>query len=367
MEPIGIGIIGAGRQADWAHAGGIRRSGLARIAAVCDADEALARRRASAYGLPPERCFTRYEDLIACPDVVAVTIGTPNDRHAPIAICAAEAGKHILCEKPLAVDLEAALGMLAAVRRHGVRHMTAFTYRFVPSMRYLRHLVGAGELGAVRAVRSRRLMDFPDESLGWRQVRAHAGSGELGDMASHRVDFAQSILGPIRRVQGLTRCFVPVRRRADGSEQVAEVEDWAAFIAEFEGGAVGVFESSKVCRGYQTGDAGVDHFEVNGARGSAIYRLATPDALELGEMGGAMARVDVPPAFRAPIGDGAPLSAEDPSLSFRENQMYEFIDAIRRGRDCSPDFLDGARVTAVVDAVLRSAVDGRAQDVAQVE
>jgi predicted dehydrogenase len=366
VAPIGIGLIGVGRQADWAHAGGIRRSGLARIVAVCDADADLLRKRARAYGLPGDRCFTRYQDLLACADVEAVTIATPNDLHAPIALAAAAAGKHILCEKPLALDLEQALAMLAAVRRHGVRHMTAFTYRFVPSMRYLRHLVGSGALGALRVVRSRRLMDFPDDTLGWRQVRAQAGSGELGDMASHRIDFAQSLLGPARRVQGLTRLFVPWRRGPDGGPQAAEVEDWTAFLAEFDGGAVGVFESCKLCRGYGRGDRGVDDFEVNGAVGSAIYHLRTPHVLERGEAGGAMSAEEVPAAFRAPIGAGAPLSVADPSLAFRENQMYEFLDAIRSGRDCSPSFLDGARAVAVVDAVLRAAECGRAVDVAPV-
>jgi predicted dehydrogenase len=364
-ESIGIGIIGAGRQADWAHVAGIRRSGLAHVAAVCDADPELVRRRVAAYGLGPERGFLHYQDLLACPDVQAVTIATPNDLHAPVAVAAAEAGKHVLCEKPLSVDLEGALAMLAAARRHGVRHMTAFTYRFVPSMRYLRHLVAAGRLGPVRMVRSRRLMDWPDESLGWRQERRRAGSGELGDMASHRVDFAQSILGPVRRVHGLTRTFVPERRLPDGRGHTAEVEDWAAFLAEFDGGAVGVFESSKLARGYGQGDAGTDHFEVNGADGSAIYRLTRPHVLEIGLAGRTMEDADVPVAFRAPIGDGGALSA-DPHQAFRENQMYEFLDAIRSGRDCSPSFLDGARAVAVVEAVLRSAASGRAVDVEQV-
>jgi len=365
LEPIGIGIVGAGRQAAWAHASGVRRSGLARIVAVCDADEDLLRRRAAEWRLPPERCFTRYQDLVGCPEVDAVVVAAPNDLHAPVAIAAAEAGKHVLCEKPLALDTEQALAMLEAVRRHGVRHMTAFTYRFVPSMRWLQHLVAEGALGPVRMVRSRRLMDFPDDSLGWRQERARAGSGELGDMASHRIDFAQAILGPIRRVQGLTRLFVPERRLPGGGVHRAEVEDWAAFLAEFDGGAVGVFESSKLCRGYETGDRGVDDFEVNGESASAIYHLRTPLVLEFGVAGGTMQPREVPEAFRAPIGDGAPLSA-DPSLAIRENQMYEFLDAIRRGRGCRPDFLDGARAVAVVDAVLRAAAEGRAVDVQQV-
>ena len=363
--PVGCGLIGVGRQADFTHARAIRHSGLARIEAICDADPDLLRRRAAEYGLAPERCFTRYEDLLACPAVEAVVIAPPNDVHARAAIAAARAGKHVLCEKPLGLHLQEAAAMLEAARGAGVRHMTAFTYRFVPAMRYLRDLASGGRFGEIRAVRSRRLMDWPDASLGWRQRRASAGSGDLGDMASHRVDYAQSILGPIRRVHGLLRTFVPERRLPDGRLDPAEVDDWCAFLAEFDGGRVGVFESTKLARGYGQGDEGTDDFELNGASASAVYRLGSPTSLQVGEPGGRLGPLEVPEAFRGPIGRGAPLSA-NPSLAFRENQMYEFLDAIRTGRPCSPDFLDGARVVAVVDAVLRSAEGGRAVDVEQV-
>ncbi len=359
---VSFGLIGVGRQARWAHGRAILHSGLGRIVAVCDADEDLARRQAAEYGLPAERAFSRYQDLLDCSEVEAVTIGTPNDLHAAIVIAAAQAGKHVLCEKPIALDTAEALAMLEAVRRAGVRHMTAFTYRFVPAMRYLRAVVQAGELGTLRMVRSRRLMDWPDTDLGWRQVRARAGSGDLGDMASHRIDFAQSVMGPVRRVQGVLRTFVPQRVGPDGHSASADVDDWCAFIAEFEGGSVGVFESTKLARGYGMGDQGVDAFEIHGSEASARYHLATPHSLEIGDSGGTMCTVPVPDSFRAPIGAGAPLSL-DPGEAFRENQMYEFIDAIRMGRECSPSLLDGVRVTAAVDAVLRSAQSGCAVDV----
>jgi len=364
--PIGFGLIGVGQQADWAHARAIVHSGQGRIEAVCDADATLVRKRAEQYGLPQDRAFTRYEDLLECPAVTAVTIGTPNHVHAPAAIAAAEAGKHVLCEKPIALHTEEALRMLEAVRKAKVRHMNAFTYRFVPAMRYLRHIVAAGRLGTPRILRSRRLMDWPDHSLGWRQIKAQAASGDLGDMASHRVDYAQSMFGPVRTVQGLTRMYVAERSLPDGRRHAAEVDDWCAFIAEFGSNIVGVFESTKLARGYGKGDAGTDDFELNGADGSAFYRLKQPHTLDIGKAGGTLAPTEVPAEFRAPIGTGvAPLSA-DPSLAFRENQMYEFIDAIRTGRDCSPSFLDGARVIAVVDAVLRSVAERRTVDVQQI-
>jgi len=126
-----------------------------------------------------------------------------------------------------------------------------------------------------------------------------------------------------------------------------------------------VFESTKLARGYGQGDRGTDDFELNGASASAFYRLGRPHSLEVGDAAGSLGPLEVPPEFRAPIGAGAALSA-DPNLAFRENQMYEFLDAIRTGREASPSFLDGARVVAVVDAVLRSAESRRAVDVARI-
>jgi predicted dehydrogenase len=367
VEAVRVGLVGVGRQSDWAHAGAIRHSGVAQIGAICDTDEDRLRDRGDAYGVPPARRYPRWQDLVACPDLDAVVIATPNALHAPVAVAAAEAGLHVLCEKPLALNTELALSMLEAARRHRVRHMTAFTYRFVPSMRYLRHLAAAGRFGDPRIVRSRRLMDFPDTSLGWRQERGQAGSGDLGDMASHRIDQAQAMLGPVRRVQGLTRIFVPERRRPDGGTHRAEVDDWCAFLAEFAGSAVGVFESTKVARGYEIHDRGTDDFELNGASGSGYYRLRTPYTLEIGDTHGSMVPTEVPAEFRAPIGHGVRALPADASLAFRYNQMYAFLDAVRTGAECAPSFLDGARVMAVCDAVLRSQAEGRAVDVQAVE
>src|SRR6185503_19036510 len=121
-------------------------------------------------------------------DVQAVIIATPNFTHAPIAKAAIAAGKHVLCEKPLAMNYPEAREIAEAAERAGIRHMTAFTYRFVPAMRYLAHLTKSGALGRPYHYRSCRLQDWGNRPLGWRQVSKLAGSGELGDMLSHRID-----------------------------------------------------------------------------------------------------------------------------------------------------------------------------------
>src|SRR4030095_5149760 len=133
-----------------------------------------------------------------------------------------------------------ALQMLRAAEAKGVRHMTAFTYRFVPAMRYLAHLIKTGALGTPYHFRSCRLQDWGDRALGWRQVAKLAGSGELGDMLSHRIDYSHLRIGPRQRLVANTRRFYD-----DRQGQVSDLEDWVAIISDFKNGATGVLESSK--------------------------------------------------------------------------------------------------------------------------
>src|SRR5262249_45603697 len=155
---------------------------------------------------------TQYQDIVKRDEVQAVIIATPNFTHAPIAQAAIAAGKHVLCEKPLAMSYAEARAMVEAAERAQVRHMTAFTYRFVPAMRYLAHLSKRGDLGQPYHYRSCRLQDWGARNLGWRQVKKLAGTGELGDMLSHRIDFAHHLIGPMKRLVANTRRFVEDRQ-----------------------------------------------------------------------------------------------------------------------------------------------------------
>ena len=167
----------------------------------------------------------------------AVVIATPNDTHRPIAVAAARAGKHIMCEKPLGLSAGEVREMYEAARDARVVHMTAFTYRFAPSMRYLRHLLKSGSLGTPRHFRSQRFLDWPETSWGWRQYKARAGAGDLFDMTIHRIDFAIDLLGPIARVCGAVARFAPRDRTVDGTPcPPSEVDDWSCLIGEFASG-----------------------------------------------------------------------------------------------------------------------------------
>src|SRR5205085_5690065 len=139
-------------------------------------------------------------DVLKRDGVHAVVIATPNFLHAPIALASAEAGKHVMCEKPLAMNLDEALRMYRAAEQADVRHMTAFTYRFGPGMRYMTHLVHSGAVGRPYHFRAQRFQDWDARNLGWRQIKKLAGTGELGDMLSHRIDYGHLLVGPMRRL-----------------------------------------------------------------------------------------------------------------------------------------------------------------------
>jgi len=368
---VGVGIIGVGGISSYVHLPGLQLISEVEIVALCDSNVDLLRERALEYGVA--HTFTDYQDLLALPAVDAVVVATPTVLHAPIALAAIEAGKHVLVEKQLAMDYAEARRLYEAAESAGVRHMTAFTYRFVPAMRYLKHLLGQGVAGTPRHVRVARLQDWPEEDLGWRQRKALAGSGEVGDMGAHRIDFCHDLLGPIERVVGLTRIFAPTRAARDGGAPVpTDVEDFASFIAAFapgvgvDEGAVAVFDLSKVAKGRGVGGQGLDEFEIYGTEATLIYHLHRPHEVQIGRPNGVLETVAVPRAFLTVLGTARDPFEGDPTTTFRYDQDYEFIQAIVEGRACRPSFYDGMRCQAVVDAVLRSSSEGRWIDVADV-
>src|SRR5207302_765559 len=171
--------------------------------------------------------------------------------HRDLAEGAARSGKHVMCEKPLGLDAAEVRAMVEAARDAGVVHMTAFTYRFAPAMRYLKHLVASGALGTPRHFRSQRFLDLPETSWGWRQYKDKAGAGDLFDMTIHRIDFAIDLLGPIARVCGAVARFAARDRTLDGTPcPPSDVDDWSCLIGEFASGATGVWDGTTVAKGY---------------------------------------------------------------------------------------------------------------------
>jgi predicted dehydrogenase len=351
-DTIGVGIIGSGGIALANHLPGFAHAPGAKVVALCDSNPAVLERARALSGI--DAVHADYHELIGRKDVQAVVIATPNHVHAPIAKAAIAAGKHVLCEKPLALSHPEALEMLRAAEAAGVRHMTAFTYRFVPAMVYVAYLAASGVLGRIYHVRVQRFQDWGHRALGWRQVKALAGSGELGDMLSHRIDFALLLAGPITRVVAQTRRFIDDR---DG--QASDLEDSVGVLADFENGATGVFESTKLATGRGEGGKSPDYCEINGAEKTLVYRLEHPLEIEIGERGGGGLRhLPVPDDFLKWPGSTRDPAQGDALVTFRYDQNAEFVAAIREGRPCRPSFADGVRAQAVMDAALASVRDG---------
>ncbi|GCE23387.1 Gfo/Idh/MocA family protein [Dictyobacter kobayashii] len=362
---VGIGVIGVGGISGYVHLPGLKACPQARIVALCDTNELLLKQRATEYGV--EHLYTQYQNLLARADIDAVVIATPTVMHAPIALAAIAAGKHVLVEKQLAMNYTEAVQMYQAAKEAGVHTMTAFTYRFVPGMRYLKHLLLNGEIGTPRHVRVARLQEFRDTSLGWRQQRALAGSGEIGDMGAHRIDFCLDLIGPIERVTGLKRTFVPQRVGADGQLISADVEDCAVFLAEFSGeqGTIASFDLSKVAKGRGIGGQGLDEFEVYGTEGTLVYHLHHPHEILYGRPGGKLETVQVPGEFLTYPGSPRQPFAGDPTTTFRYDQDFAFVQAILQNNTADiPTFYDGMRCQAVIDAVLAATESRQWVDVA---
>ena len=348
MKQIGVAIIGCGGITLQNHLPGLALCPEAKVVALCDADPNTLDNASKCSGV--SACSANFEEIIGRDDVNAVIIATPNAYHAPIAIAAARQGKHVFCEKPLALNLAQAKEMYGAAKAAGVCHMTAFTYRFVPAMRYMAHLVKRGDLGQPYHFRSCRLQDWGQRALGWRQVAKLAGSGELGDMLSHRIDYSLMLFGPMEGVTARTRLF-----HTDRSGQISDLEDWVAIITDFANGATGVLESSKVATGRGESAHSQDYVEVNGSEGTIVFQLEQPHQLQVARRGEKNLRtITIPAEFLKVPGSPRDPAVGDPLFNFRYDQSVEFIHAIRDGRACNPSFKEGVYAQAVMEAALRS-------------
>ena len=349
MKKIGIGIIGCGGITLQNHLPGLALCPDVSVVALCDNDAATLEHASQQTGVTV--LSKNYEDIVKREDVHAVIIATPNFTHAPIALAAIAHGKHVLCEKPLAMSHAEAKQMADAAERARVRHMTAFTYRFVPAMQYLSHLVKRGDLGQFYHFRSCRLQDWGTRNLGWRQVKKLAGTGELGDMLSHRIDFANLLVGPMRRLVARLKQFVDLREG-----KPSDLEDWVAILAEFQNGATGVLESSKLASGRNESWRSLDYVEVNGSERSFVFITGEWNKLQTGKVGGpGLETITIPEEFWKVPGSPRDPRQGDPLVTFRYDQAWEFVDAIRNQRPCLPSFHDGARAQAVIEAAVKSA------------
>jgi predicted dehydrogenase len=310
--------------------------------------------RAAATKLGWSSYETDWRRVVERDDIDLIDVSTPGDTHAEIAIAALEAGKHVLCEKPLANTVAEAAAMTEAAAKSGRLAMVGFNYRRVPAVELARRLIADGRLGVVRHVRAVYLQDWivdPEFPLVWRLRVELAGSGALGDIGAHLVDLTQHMIGDaITSVSGLTKTFVRDRPLPDGGGRGrVTVDDAALFIARFDGGAVATFEASRLATGHKNGL----RIEINGSIGSLAFDLERLNELETYEGDGfrrALVTEADHPWLEAWWPPGHVLGWDHTFT----NQARDLLVAIHDGVECPPTFADGLRVQTVLDAVLRS-------------
>jgi predicted dehydrogenase len=364
---IRVGLVGTGRIADFVHVPSLRVCGdLCEVTAVASRDPVRAKAFAERWGIP--RVHATWAALVADPEVDAVVICPPSDLNVPIASLAVAAGKHVLCEKPLALtypDARALADAAAAVA--GRVHMVAFTFRFAAALRYLKRLVDEGHFGEIRQWRMAYFTDGqldPGSPFTWRHQRARGGAGVIADMGSHMIDAARYLVGEVAAVSAVTRTYVADRPLAGGGRGPVETPEACAWVAEFASGAIGTFDVSRAVAGRGgTGRPQYQGVELHGTGGAALYELIHPFQLQLSL--GPMARrqhwvtVEVPLEFAVYPGSPRNPRADDPLVGYKYDQGVAFIRAIRGETADYPTFRDGAAVQRVVDAVDLSARERR--------
>jgi predicted dehydrogenase len=304
-----------------------------------------------------EEHATAWEDVVRRPDIDIIDICTPGDSHMPIALAAAEAKKVVFCEKPLANTLGEAEKMLDAVQRAGVLHMLCHNYRRVPAIALAKQLIEQGRIGTIRHYRGTYLQDWivdPAFPRVWRLQKSKAGSGALGDIASHSLDLARFLVGEIGEVSGLLTTFIP-SRPLPGQTAMApvDVDDAAMALLRFQNGAVGSVEGSR----FATGRKNYNRFEVNGSTGSIVFDLERMNELELYVEEGpdsGFRTILVTDAKHPYVGAWWPpghIIGYEHSFT---HTVLDLVKAIAEQKLPTPNFEDGVNNQRVLDAVERS-------------
>ncbi len=342
---IKIGIIGMGGISN-KHVKELLDCSDAKITAICDIDEkALARAQAKT-GVADEKCYKDYRDLIADPEVDAVEICTPNYLHAEMAIAAFKANKPVNIEKPIAMNYDEALKIMAAEKQSNTFGMTCFSYRFMPAVRYAKYLVDSGAIGDIVGLNVAYLKCsafWAGRKLEWRFVKEYAGSGVVGDLAVHLIDLAQILAGNIEELCSLRKIVIKERPRIDNGEIAAvETEDMCSFLARFKNGADGAFHVTRCAIGHNN----TIRYDVYGTKGSLSFDLDHPEHLYVcnGE------------------GDPKNYKVQDVSVpqEFYLTQEQAFVNAVKGNVDgIFPTVALGVEGQKIVDALISSSEQGK--------
>ena len=379
VPEVGVGMLGYAFMGK-AHSNAMRKipymiyppPAVPRLVSISGRDEKALAVAAHRFGY--EKYTTDWHEQVNDPDIQLFDNGGPNDIHAEPCIAAAEAGKHVLCEKPLGRSAEESKKMLDAVEKAGVKHMVAFNYRFVPAIRLARNLIDSGALGQIYHMRAVYLQEWImphfGESKIWRLDKEIAGSGALGDLGAHIIDLAHYLVGDMKTVAGMTKTFIDERPLLDGSGMgKIEVDDAFVTAVEFSNGAIGTLESTR----FAAGRKNYNRFEINGEKGSIVFNLERMNELDILWVGEQPKETQ---GFRN-------IMVTEPDHPWMDHwwpaghiigwehtfvhEISHLLDCIVNDKEVGPHgatFLDGYKAAVVCDAIVESAETKRYVDIA---
>ncbi|WP_435102433.1 Gfo/Idh/MocA family protein [Arhodomonas sp. AD133] len=367
MNELGIGLIGSGFMGK-AHTIAYRalpavfpEAGAVHLAVLADADEENARAAGQRLGFT--RCSGDWPTLVTDPAVDIVDVCSPNHLHKPMALAAIEAGKHVYCEKPLALTAVDAEAMADAAEAAGVVTLVGFNYAKNPATALVREIIASGEIGDVVHFRGTHNEDYladPAAPFNWRCDRALSGSGALGDVGAHILHLARYLVGSVVEVCADLRTVVRERPLPEDRTRTRSVEndDEAACLMRFAGGASGVVETSRVAVGRKMGLT----YEITGTRGAIAFDQERMSEIRLYTGSDPRGRQGYRTILLGPDHPdyGAFSPAPGHGLGFNDQKIVEardLVTAVREGTSAAPDFREASRVSRLIEAIEHSAAE----------
>ena len=382
---IGVGMIGAGFMGKTHSNAYYKVARFFKVDAEPEMRVLCALPEAAVKAFAQQWCWkewsTDYREVVKRDDLELIDVNTPNNLHAEVSIAALEAGKNVICEKPLAMNVKECKAMVAAAKKSGKKNMVSFNYRRVPAVSLAKKMIEDGKIGKVFHIRSSYLQDWimdPKFPRVWRLVKAITGSGAHGDLNAHIIDLARYLVGDFEEVVGHAETFITERPlmeesigltgKAGKKTGKVDVDDAVVFIARMKGGAIGTFEATRFAGGRRN----QNQFEINGDKGTLVWQLERMNELqyfsreESSETQGFRTIIVTQPEhpyMQAWWPAGHIVGYEHSFI----NEIYDLIQALANNKPITPTFEDGLRCQEVLDAVLKSAEERRWVKISEVK
>jgi predicted dehydrogenase len=379
---IGVGFMGKAHSNAWGQASKFFHLGVKPVMKVaCDPDNNCAADFAANWGW--QECETDWRKVVERPDIDVIDIVTPTFLHQEIAVAAAKNGKHVFCEKPIALTYASAREMYEAAEKAGIVHYLNHNYRRTPAIAFARQMIEQGKIGQIFHWRGTYLQDWitdPNFPLTWHLQKKFAGAGPHFDLNSHSVDLARFLVGEVEAVSAMMKTFVaerPLPGKDAGTFKAGStatekgsvtVDDAAFMVAEFENGALGAFEASR----FASGRKNYNYFEIYGSKGSLTFNLERSNELQYLNLADSadeqgFRTILVTNSSHPYVGAWWPpghiIGYEHPFV----HAVADFLTAIEKGTKISPNFYDGMKIMQVLEAAILSNTTGRKVAVSEIK